>query len=155
MAPTAILQLPTLGKSPWLFRWGRLPMFSCNQFMPYRDAFDGSSLMVFRSPVASVHIPKTAFLVYWKHVSEAISCVPATSLHARFPPVRLSGQTIYVNGAVLRTSVSQSACKTDGLAGSSDQACLFAASRSLVWATAMSHAEIIGNADKNNPRGLG
>ena len=39
---------------------------------------------------------------------------------------------MYVNGAVLIEASSERACKTDALAGSSDQACLFAASRSLV-----------------------
>jgi len=41
----------------------------------------------------------------------------------------------------------------DTLAGSSDQACLFAASWSLMWvAVIRSHAEIIGNANNDNPQ---
>jgi hypothetical protein len=44
---------------------------------------------------------------------------------------------------------SERACKTDALAGSSDQACLSAAAWSLVWRAAIrSNAEIIG--EKNN-----
>ena len=40
---------------------------------------------------------------------------------------------------------SERACKTDALAGSSDQACLSATSWSLLWGTAIrSNAEIIG-----------
>jgi len=51
---------------------------------------------------------------------------------------------MFVNGAVLIGS--EQACKTDALAGSSDQACLSAASWSLVWrgAEIRSPAEIIG-----------
>jgi len=46
---------------------------------------------------------------------------------------------------------SERACKTDALAGSSDQACLSTAFWSLVWEAAIrSHAEIIGKKECDN-----
>ena len=46
---------------------------------------------------------------------------------------------------------SERACETDVLLGSGDQACMYTASWSLVWAAAIrSRAEIIGNTDLSN-----
>jgi len=72
-----------------------------------------------------------------------MSCVPGSSVHARFPPTHLSAETRMCMGLSRVEACSERACKTDVPVGSSDQACLSAASLSLVWA-APSPDEIIG-----------
>ena len=59
----------------------------------------------------------------------------ATSVHARFPPTHLRGQTHGCEHSSCVKPRNERACKTDALAGTSDQACLSAAAAwSLVWA---------------------
>jgi len=82
-----------------------------------------------------------------------LSCVPATSVHARFPPIHLSGKTHVSKWGcpASKRACSERACKTDDLVGSGEQACLSAASWSLVWAAAKrSPAVIIGKTRCNN-----
>jgi hypothetical protein len=80
----------------------------------------------------------------WSLLPAGASVLHAHSLYPRrrtapFPYVCLSAQ------------VASDRAKRTLLTGSSDQACLSAASLSLVWAAAMrSHAEIIGKTDCNN-----
>jgi hypothetical protein len=79
--------------------------------------------------------------------------MPVTSVHVCFPTTHLSRQTHVCKWELscLEAS-SEQACKTDALAGSSDQACLSPASWSLVWGAAIrSHAEIIRKTECDNP----
>jgi len=78
-----------------------------------------------------------------------MSYVPVTSVHARFPPTHLSAETRMHMGLSCVVACSERACKTDVLVGSSDQACLSAASLSLLWAAPKSPGEIIGKTGCN------
>jgi len=83
-------------------------------------------------------------------------CVPATSVHACFPPTHLSGQTHVCKwGSPASQRVASERAKRTLWLVAATKLCLSAASWSLVWAAAIrSHAEIIGNADRNNLQSL-
>jgi hypothetical protein len=79
----------------------------------------------------------------------ATPCAPGTSVHARFPPTHLNAETRMHMGLSCVEACSERACKTDILVGSGDQACLSAATLSLLWAAPTSPGEIIGKTDCN------
>ena len=64
----------------------------------------------------------------------ALSCMPETSVHLRFPPTHLSGQTCMSTGLSRMKACNKQACKMDAQVGSNDQACLSTASWLLMWA---------------------
>jgi hypothetical protein len=66
-----------------------------------------------------------------------------------FPAHSLKYRNTYAHGLSCVESCSERAFKTDVLVGSSDQACLSAASLSLVWPAPTSFGEIIAKTDCN------
>jgi hypothetical protein len=81
----------------------------------------------FHSSMLKTWVTYSAFIT-WLRLR--LACQWPACTHVS-PPLTWADKHIYVNGPVLLGS--EWACKTDALAGSSDQACLSAASWSLLW----------------------
>ena len=119
---------------------------------------EGGGLSPIYSPSVHPHLAflplKITFIIFVLR-SKAMSCMPATSVHTPFLPTHFSGQK---HACKWSCPASQRVASehVKGLSDwCSDQASLSAASWSLVWASAIrSHAEIMGNADRNNPPSL-